>query len=217
MDSAFNILNALPAASSANLSKFLTQGVQQANYTAQALSIVDVKSEVLGLMLEHMGLIGETHVYDLRTRQALAGTCQFDYYVIDRNYDPVSYDPTPYVNGTLYNYYIADGCPIGVSVGDAIEVLPDATTPPSSYTAVATQEGLLIGGYYTGLSRDDMGGLRYLYRRDNFNNELLDPEAAVGFAVGSGFQIVNTNTIGEAQTNSGGIFGGVEKISLCRS
>jgi hypothetical protein len=217
VDSAMNVLNALPGASDAKLARFITQGVQQANYSAQAMSLLDLKSEVLGIMLEHMGLIGETHVYDLRTRQTLAGTCNFDYYVITRNYDPVTYDPTPYVNGTLYNYYIADGCPIGVSVGDAIEILPDATTPPSSYTAVATQEGLLIGGYYTGLSRDDMGGLRYLYRNENFNNEVLDSEAIIGPNTSSGaWQIVNTNAGNTGTTNFGGIFGGVEKITFVK-
>jgi hypothetical protein len=215
VDSAMAVLNALPPVSNLNLSKYVTSGVLQANYTAQAMSLLDIKSTILGVMIEHMGLLGETHVYDLRTRQALAGTCQFDYYVINRNYDPVTYDPSDYVNGTLYNYFIGDGCPIGTQVGDAIEVLPDATRPPFVYTAVATKEGLELGGYYTGLSRDDVGGLRYLYRADNFNNEVLDGESIPG-TTSSGFQIVNLNETNNVTTNFAGIFGGVEKITFVK-
>lgn len=215
VDKAMNLLNGLPSASSANLSKFVTQGVMQANYSAQAMSLLDLKSEVMNVMLEHMGLLGETHVYDLRTRQALPGTCQFDYYVINRNYDPVTYDPSDYVNGTLYSYVIEDGCPIGTQVGDAIEVLPDATKPPYVYTAVATQEGLQIGGYYTGLSRDDMGGLRYLYRRDNFNYESLNPDVIAGIG-GGGWQIVNPSETNNLGSNFSGIFGGVEKLNFVK-
>lgn len=216
VDSAFAVLNALPSASSANLSKFITEGVQQANYSAQAMSLVDLKSITMAIMMEHMGLIGETHVYDLRTRQPVPGNCQFDYYVINRNYDPVSYDPSDYVNGTLYSYFIGDGCPIGTDVGDAIEVLPDATKPPSTYTAVATYEGLLIGGFYSGISRDDMGGIKYLYRSDNYNNETLNPDCVPGQTGNSIWGVTPIGTNGVAGTNLGGIFGGVEKITYVK-
>ena len=49
------------------------QGNQQINYTAQALGLTDLKSTVLSIMLEHMGLNGETHVWDLHTRNEFAG------------------------------------------------------------------------------------------------------------------------------------------------
>src|SRR5665213_913284 len=61
VDSAMAVLNALPTSSTADISKYLMAGNQQINYTAQALDLTDLKSFVLSLMLEHMGLNGETH------------------------------------------------------------------------------------------------------------------------------------------------------------
>jgi hypothetical protein len=218
IDAAFNVLNAVPPASTISLSKYNTDGIEQVNYSAQAMGLVDLKSTMLAAMLEHMGLLGETHVFDLRNRVSTPATCVFQYYVINRNYDPVTFNPSYYVNGRLYSYYILELCP-AVQTGDAVETLVDATAVPSTYTAVATKEAILNGGiYYTTLSRDDVGGLRYLYRRDNFNNEELDPSAVPGTVGGSGFTIVNTSATNAAtSTNLAGIFGGVEKIMFVKT
>lgn len=95
VDAAMHVLNALPNASSANLNNFLTDGAQQINYTAQALELLDLKSTVLWLMVEHMGLLGETHVWDLLLRSHYSTpTCDYEYYVVNRNYDPITYNPT---------------------------------------------------------------------------------------------------------------------------
>jgi hypothetical protein len=120
VDSAMAVLNALPAASSANLSRFLMQGNQQINYTAQALGLSDLKSTVLSIMLEHMGLNGETHVWDLHARIPVATPtpCIFDYVTINRNYDPATFGYSPSVNGVNYGWWIWDGCSNGVSVAD---------------------------------------------------------------------------------------------------
>ena len=200
VDAAVAVLNALPPASSINLSRYVTEGNQQINYSAQAMGLYDLKSAVMGALLEHMGLIGETHVWDLRTRYTPAGVtipCYFEYIVINRNFDPQTWQPTAYVNGRLYNYDIVDGCPVGTSVGDAFERPADTSQAASSFTAVATKESFISGGYYLNLTRDDVGGLRYLYRRDNYEVEALDPEAAagaIGAAGGSSWQSVSTTS-----------------------
>jgi hypothetical protein len=223
IDSAFAVFNRLPnvSSASANLHEFITQGNQQINYTAQALNMVDLKSVMMGLIIEHMGLIGETHVFDLHERTAIAGApaCSFYYAVILRNFDPVTYDPTTYVNGQNYIYQINDACPVGTQVGDAFEYPADATRNfPFNFTAVATKEALDYGGFYLGLTRDDFGGLRYLYRKNNFNVESLDPEAFALPGSGSPFSpapITQTNTAGAGGvTNSitQGVFGGIEKV-----
>jgi hypothetical protein len=222
VDNAMAVFNALPSVSSAspNLTEFITQGNQQINYTAQALELLDIKSEVMGLIMEHLGLIGETHVFDLNERVAQVGApaCYFVYAVLLRNFDPISYDPTTYVNGQNYTYYIDDLCPVGIQVGDALELPADATTGSFNYTAVATTEGSFIyGGFYLGLTRDDFGGLRYLYSKNRYNYESLDPEAAVGAAAGGGgspfspYSPVLTNAVGVAAGFSG-VLGGVEKV-----
>jgi hypothetical protein len=229
IDAAIAVLNALPPASSINLGKYLTQGNQQINYTAQALSLYDLKSATMSLLLEHMGLIGETHVYDLRARQALTGdpACYFEYLVVNRSFDPQTFDPSQYVNGTLYTYQIVDGCLAGTQVGDAYELPADSTQTALSYTAVATKEAIKPGGFYMGLTRDDVGGLRYLYRKDNYNIEALDPEAAAGGigSTSSSWEIVvttnstTTTTVpvtGTTTSNLPGIYGGVEKITFVK-
>jgi hypothetical protein len=223
IDSAMNILNALPTVTSANspaLTQFLTQGNQRVNYSAQALELYDLKSVVLGLMLEHMGLIGETHTFDLAARVA-EGTCAFDYFVVQRNFDPDTLNASPFVNGSEYTYNIVENC----AVGDAVEAYVDPEVLPYSTSAVATLDFLQLGGFYMGITRDDMGGLRYLYNPQHFVNENFDPTSVPGISGVSPYTPVSTNTNtatagGTATTVAGGgwegTLGGVSKIHFVK-
>jgi hypothetical protein len=245
VDSAFNVLNGLPKASDAELSSFLTEDNQQVNYSAQAMRMLDLKSTVLWLMMEHMGLIGETHTFDLRERIAPgtsgAAACDFDYVVLPRNFDPMNYNPTNYVNGTLLTYQIGDLCPT-VQVGDAMEEAVQAGF--SQFSSVATRETLQLGGYYLRITRDDMGGLKYLYPHNRYVNEGFDTNELLGaisaaqaaaaaaagqggynpvsFVVTNGVTNVVTNLLAtNAVTNVGGVYialvGGVEKITFVKT
>ncbi len=217
VDQAFAILNKLPNVSKASreLTEFLTDDAQRTVETAVALNLLDVKSETLGLMLEHMGLYGEEHVFDLRSRGVPGGSpppCTFFYTVIVRNFDPVTYEPSHYVNGTLYSYQILDDCPARERA-DAIETLVDPTDV--YFNAVATL-GQNVGGYFLGITRDDFGGLRYLYRKNNYNSEALPPNT-FPLASSSPWTPVDffgtnffTNSI--SSSNSVALRGGVEKI-----
>jgi hypothetical protein len=216
VDSAMAVMNGLPTASRPNLPNFLMQGNDVVNYTAAALTLTDLKSCVMGIMLEHMGLIGETHVWDLRTRAPEPGTCQFEYLVVNRNYDPITYDPTPYVNGVQYTYGIWDGCPSAISVADAIEETTDQTsTAQYAFTAVATLNGLVPGLFYLRITRDDMGGLAYLYRNNNYAYETLDSNSIVSSYVTSPYVPVTGFTNG-VTNGFQGLLGGVEKISYVK-
>src|SRR4051812_38687706 len=85
VDSAFAVFNRLPRVSrtSADLSEYLTEGNQRINQSAEALHLLDLKSQTMWLIIEHMGLMAETHTFDLRQRIAQpAGACQFDYVII---------------------------------------------------------------------------------------------------------------------------------------
>jgi hypothetical protein len=219
IDSAMNLLNGLPPSSSTVVSKYLMQGNQQINYTAQALELTDLKSIVLSIMMEHMGLNGETHTWDLGARDTLVGTCQFEYVVLGRNYDPVTYFPSSYVNGVNYYYQIWDGCSNGISVADAIEFpVDEANAAEVTYTAVSTLYGLQPGGYYLGLTYDDMGGLRYLYNKNNFafegldSNSVASPLSAEGSWLGLSGGVTNAGT----GTNFAGYLGGVEHITYIK-
>jgi hypothetical protein len=172
---------------------------------------------VLWLMREHMGLIGETHTYDLNVAVALAAPCAFDYVVITRNFDPVSYTPSDYVNGTLLTYQIGELCDI--PAGDAMEQVSQVGLPP--FSSVATREALQVGGYYLRITRDDMGGLKYLYNKRRYVNEgfdasvIVNPSAA-GTSAYSPISLSATNS-GDVGGTFSGLMGGVEKITFVKT
>ncbi|MGH7940075.1 MAG: hypothetical protein ACREE6_10225, partial [Limisphaerales bacterium] len=164
---------------------------QSINYTAESLGLTDLKSVVLYFMVEELGLAQPVrYTWTLYDRYLPpGGKCPLDelYMVVQRNY---YYTPTPlfenlyspYVNDTLYTYIIEELCsppapPDAVTVPEAVD--PFAQTD----TAVAGQgDGLgvedptaptetwaspEVGGFYNGLTRDDVGGLRYLMSSNN--------------------------------------------------
>ena len=93
------------------------------------------------------------------------------------------------MNGALLSYYISEECPT-VDRGVAIPFLVDAEGQDfapvvanffqnfdqwdtSQIWYLPMPFGLQIGSYYTGLTRDDVAGLRYLYTTNNVNTEPL--------------------------------------------
>ena len=196
VDQAFAALNTV-----SNVDKYsvsLTEfplNTQQPNYTAQALGLLDVKSEVLRLMTEQLGLADSIrYTWALHNRYVPSGAvCNapgpgsgLEYTVIMRNFDitasplttTISQFPpygqySPYVNGVLYGYYILENCgaqnasPPDV---DALEIPSDplANNPP----VASTEDAEGIGSFYNGLTRDDVAGLRYLLSSNNIQTEV---------------------------------------------
>ena len=145
-----------------------------------------------------------------------------DYLVVQRNFDPIPSPLTqvqysPYVNNVLYTYFIEDSCGAAGVPWTAITV-PHAQDPMAQfYTAVAANNyegtiyapavdpattnllvyygGLEIGGFYTGFTRDDVGGLIYLMRTNNVNFEA----PAVG-SVLTGSTTIGVTNLGPAFT-----------------
>jgi hypothetical protein len=218
IDKAFAIMNKLPKVSkmSPDLSEFLLQDAQLPNATANALNLFDLKSVTLGFLLEHMGLAGEEHVFDLQKRIPLTGTCQFDYQTIIRNFDPLTFEYSKYVNGALYTYEIVDFCP-GAPFAFAVEKTVDPTD--ISFNAVASFKGglggtgLRFGSYYINLTRDDAAGLRYIYRKNNYNNEVLATGAVPRLFSGpwQPVDFFQTNNFG---SNTFALRGGIEKVTF---
>ena len=88
--------------------------------------------------------------------------------IVQRNFDPQTLAASPYVNGTFYSYNIS-------SQANQHSVNPYAVDPfDETYTAVA-DFNLNAGGFYTGLTYDDVGGLAYLFSTNNVNYENLLP------------------------------------------
>ena len=178
LEQAFHVYNSLSnvSAYSAELSEWALES-QRVNYQAQALGLLDLKSSTMMLLAEQAGLAEpDRYTWTLHDRLVGPGGCPADvsYLVIKRNFDPVftvpsELQPSSYVNGTLYSYFITEICAGPPPyLADAVEYPVDPLA--NTFTAVASF-GLAPGGYFTGLTRDDVGGLRYLLRTNNMNIE----------------------------------------------
>jgi hypothetical protein len=182
------------------------------NYTASALHLFDLKSTTMELFLERLGLADpERWAWCIRN-QILPPTFQcprYDYTVIQRNFDPVTTEPSRFVNGNLFTYEIEQSCPPAELFGDAIEFLVDPdgiifsalATPKLSFPDAA-----FYGWFHTGLTRDDMGGLRYLYSANNMNIEAAGANAVTFVTDTNTVQLLFTSNLttfaSQALTNS---------------
>jgi hypothetical protein len=185
VDSAFTIMNNCLTnvdAYSTALTEFPLNS-QSFNYQASALDLTDLKSETLGALVELMGLANPVRFdWTLHDRYLPAGAqCpEYNYLVVARNFD-ITASPlnqlqySPYVNGTLYTYYIEEFCAASVPDPQALAVPVQVDPLQNSFAPVAGKNlslvsfggsfidaGLQEGGFYTGLTRDDVAGLRYL-------------------------------------------------------
>ena len=180
VDAAMAVFNSLTnvSAYSADLHEFPLQE-SRINYTASALHLFDLKSTVMELLIERLGLVDpENWAWCLRAKALLPNQAcpNYVFTTIQRNFDAITWEPSRYVNGNLFTYEIQQVCPPNPygDKGDAVEFLvdPDGTT----YSALATPKLTIpdigfYGWFHTGLTRDDIGGLRYLYATNNMNIE----------------------------------------------
>jgi len=198
VEQAIQILNDLPPVSQLDPANYPAE-VTQVNYQAQALNLTDVRSKTLAVLLEQLGLAQPTrHSFDVYSFYFMNGNAVVQ--TVGRNFDPLTFGFTNWVNDTGYNYVlntVTNGPAISVT---AEEFLLDPLTTPM--TAVA-DDAAGMGDYYTGLTRDDVGGLRYLLHTNNLNLEILLP----------GVQGIGPNA--SAYANQA-LRRGVDKITLVR-
>lgn len=196
IDEAFQYFSDLDSASKipADLSEYSTSVARQ-NYEAAALGIIDLKSTAMSLIMEQLGFADPIRfAFTLRSRSVrTVGMISYtNYATIMRNFDPVTFNASPYVNGTLYtfanheyaaplNYADADESVVG-DITAALE-----TTPVATGFGISSGSTLLSasfsGRFFSGLSRDDVGGLRFLLHPNTFANESLLPTVTSAGAV----------------------------------
>jgi hypothetical protein len=177
---AFKIVNDLPPVSqmSADLAEFPTD-TKRVNFQAGALRLLDLKSYTLSFLVEELGLApAERFAWCLRDRNVVNlgnNVTITNYTVIQRNFDPSTLQPTAYVNGVLYSYQVLEF--VNPAWTDAVEFRVDPLAIGFSSVSTAARGiftgGLLAGEFFIGLTRDDVGGLRYLLRTNNYNVENL--------------------------------------------
>ncbi len=179
IDEAFGIMNRLPQFSTLtadDLNSYPTGDTYRENGTAASLRLLDLKTTALGAILEELGLANpERWVFCLRQKLTTTNPNATNYTVVQRNFDPLTFAPSKYVNDIRYTYNIAEFLN-PVTFADAIEAPADGSKPvPYNSIAGSTggggSENGGFGVYAIDLSRDDVGGLRYIYNNFNRNVE----------------------------------------------
>jgi len=185
---------------SATLSDFPFDS-QQVNYTAESLYLWDVKSFVLHEVVGELGLADpDRYVWTLHNRfpnpALLAPVCPQDeeYLVVQRNFDVTQNFPySAFINNSLYTFYISENCGSGVQPWSA-KTFPEPVDPFATRNTAVASGGLLRltgmnwGSYYTGLTWDDVAGLRYLLSTNNIYYEATAPSGSVLLSTNLGAQ-----------------------------
>ncbi len=171
VESAIAMLNNLPPVSQADPTNYPPRAAFM-NYRAEAEGLYDLKSQVLALLLEQLGLAAPSRfTFCVRSFAIVNGQPQVT--VIQRNYDPETWTPSAQVDNAVYDYLLVYGPGNPPASVDAVEYHADGSSIPSPAVADAS---LGAGILYVGLTRDDVGGLRYLLHTNNFNLERLLPD-----------------------------------------
>jgi hypothetical protein len=189
VESAMALLNQIPPASVLDLEDYPFH-VIRVNFRAQALKVVDLKSRVIQLLLEEMGL-GDPVRWTFCVRDVQMEGTNSIYYVVSRNFDPSSAATSPFVNDVLFTYYIYafGGTPTASNfVCDASEARIDPLQPFSTAVAQPSHDP---GLYINRLTRDDVGGLRYLLSGSQIRVEALLPDV---YLVATNGSLVRTAT-----------------------
>ena len=194
IESGVAVYNALTNVSkmSPDLAEFPLQ-VTRENFLAEALSIEDLKSWTMSILAEQLGLAEpERFIWTLHDRFHVGNVaCPVGmfYLVVQRNFDPVlsplnMLQTSPYVNGTLYSYFISEICQgppntLGETIPFPVDPLDFSFTAVAgggiTFGGGAGDSSLAPGRFFTGLTRDDVGGLRYLYRTNLMHFESTGP------------------------------------------
>ena len=203
VDGAMAVLNALTNVSSYSqgLTEF-PQDTTRFNYTATQLGLVDLKSTTMSLMLEQLALgVPDRWVWTLRIRdQMTPGPCPADvvYGIIIRNIDPVTWNYSTYVDGTQYGFTITETCTPGTATQPEAVTVPYPIDPTDlTFLPVASQSGY-AGGFFGGLTRDDVGGLRYelskaqvFYENAGTNSLLIAQTVPTNIVTSNYFQLLS--------------------------
>ncbi len=112
------------------------------NRTAKEAGIIDIKSLVLGMVINQLGL-GNPHRYAFGARSITtnASGTQLNFNVRLRNFDPITFKPTSVINGVTYSYRLIHDAPpsAGFTVAPTFADMEEFTTDTSgnAWTSVA--------------------------------------------------------------------------------
>src|SRR5437867_3572937 len=163
-----DVFNRLPLASQIDPASYPIR-VIRVNSQAASQGLIDLKSVTMFLLIEHLGL-AKPQRFSFCLRNSVQTADGFHDAVIQRNFDPITLQPSSNLNDTAFVYSVwhSDDS----SRADAIESAADPSQPANSSVA----DGIsATGQFFIGLSRDDVGGLRYLLSTNAVKYESLLP------------------------------------------
>jgi hypothetical protein len=183
VEKAVAMLNAIPPASQIDLSTARLTG-KRIHATAQTIDVYDLKSFALLFLLEQMGLANPSRfVWNTTSTNIPAKVTEetgpYDA-IIQRNFDPVSLLPTRDINNVRFTYFVDEFAAPGLFPDGnrmAFEIVVNQLDTPFMDSAVAASlpdlfmAGLRSGEYFTLLTRDDLGAIKYLLDTNNINIE----------------------------------------------
>lgn len=209
------------------------------NVTAQNRQIIDIKSLVLGMLVNHLGL-GNPHryAYSIYGTNISSSANQVNFNVVNRNFDPLTFQPSGTINNVTYSYRLIHdqtaGLPNPALVLPTLMDMEEFTSDTSgnAFSAIASITDAFFGNtalfwtdiptkfafgsfyhndYAVGgqteprhtLTFDDAGGLKYLYRTNNFVFENLDPSVQIIAAA----NVVPDALVSQFPSKSGSVFG----------
>ena len=181
VESAIGLLDELPASQNIVVTNYPFE-IARHNLRAQGNWLVDLKSVALSLMLEQMGL-GQPERSMFVVRQWDANILLYNdssewpdgtipNYILERNFDPQTLMPTPYINSEIYagEYYQY------ASQAEVLAFPLDPIAPDHPAVAEGFSEMNPFGLFFPNLSYDDVGGLRFLLSPTNVAMETLLPD-----------------------------------------
>lgn len=215
VEKAVKIFNDLPSTSAMtdDYLRSLPLRTGDENYKASALGLLDMKSYALSYLVETMGLTcPERYTWTLRSRVVINNIPV--YVAIKRNFDPITYEPSSFVNGVLLSFQIIQTYITPTYEAVEFTVDPDVEGGASVASLVTLNGGTVdwagfnsaqvTGIFFKGLTRDDVGGLRYIYRKQNLNVENL-PANSVQAPLGArGNYIYDPRLPGAGSAGDGG-------------
>jgi hypothetical protein len=192
VEQAIQILNDLPPASALVTSDYPADS-RRGNWLAKSLGICDLKSAALTFLVEQLGMAeAERSIFVLRQwDDILLGYGDEISWpanlILERNFDPESLVPSHWVNGVWFTGRVGWRYPFNPTpcLALAVPLVLDPSDSPGTAVSDAisayrpwdfdfgTKLRDLPGYYRTGLTADDVGGLRYLLSATNINLELL--------------------------------------------
>jgi hypothetical protein len=198
IEEAISILNELPPASDIDLDSYPLCS-SMPNFKAAGLGLCDLKSAALAGLLEQMGLADPIRSAFVLRQRTVYSTFT-NYFIIGRNFDPYSFELSSVVNGASFGYSVAESSWMPPFFADAFEYRIDLPGVPVDPVASGGPRG---GVFLTGLTRDDVGGLRFSLRRENWKVESLLPDVTAALG--------NSNEVVQVASRPG-----VEKIEFVR-